>query len=116
MSLAKVRRPETISLYSADRFGSLAHTCALNSSSRCCSYFCLISLIELPAGTMEGLNFQAHAEHPQPRKRSFSTHTNSRAMMAGFYTRMFDLCRGARHHRNALTCPLVEDEIAARRG
>src|ERR1700719_2246597 len=49
--------------------GCLAHTCALNSWSRCFSYLSVISAIESPMGGPVGLNCHAQAEHAQPRKR-----------------------------------------------
>jgi hypothetical protein len=70
--------------------GCLAHICALNSSSRCFSYFSTISAIESPIGDPVGLNCHEQSEHAQPRKRSFSTQTNSRAI-ARFYNGVSDL-------------------------
>jgi len=70
--------------------GCLAHTCALNSSSRCFSYFSTISAIESPIGDPVGLNCHEQSEHAQPRKRFFSTQTNSRAI-ARFYNGVSDL-------------------------
>jgi hypothetical protein len=95
--------------YLAGVLGFLAHTCALNSSSRCFWYFSTISVIEWLIGGPVGLNCHAHSEHAQPRKRSFSTHTSSRAI-AGFYDGLFDLWT-QRHYEDPLPRVLVKDEV-----
>ena len=57
-------------------------TCEPNSLSRRDSKFRIISSKVFPTGAPVGLKTQSHCEHPQPRKRGWSIHTNSRGMGA----------------------------------
>jgi hypothetical protein len=60
--------------------GCLAQVCRTNSLLRSSSKSCFISSNVSPLGGPVGLKIHAHCEHPQPRKRGWSIHTNSRGM------------------------------------